>query len=230
MPDLSLDLRNLRCAPVAAEWGSLRRAAAELGFHQSTVSRRIQLLEHRLGGSIFERHGGGVRLTPAGEVFLRAADAGADHFRRAAAAFTSMNRGYCGELRIGLFVSLGAGFLADVIEQYRRVYEDIDVQFEESTAQHNISSVVKGDLDVAFVTGAPAVDGCEILRLWHERVFFALPSKHPLASSDELSWDDIRGERFVISTDGRLGVVTWVTRFRPQHDVTSKPPWTIEWE
>ena len=97
-------------------------AAAELGLEQSTVSRRIQLLEHRLGAAIFERHTGGVRLTPAGGSFLRDAAIGADHFRRAAQAFTSVSRGSRGELRIGLFVSLASGFLAEVIEHYLKCH------------------------------------------------------------------------------------------------------------
>jgi len=43
MPDLTLDLRNLQYAMFAAERGSFRRAAAELGIQQSTLSRRVQL-------------------------------------------------------------------------------------------------------------------------------------------------------------------------------------------
>jgi len=202
MPDLTLDLRNLRCALMAAERGSFRRAAAELGIEQSTVSRRVQMLERRLGAAIFERHTGGVRLTLAGARFLRDAAAGADHFRRAIQAFTSVNRGIRGELRIGLFVSLAAGFLADVVERYLTVHGEIEVQFQESTSRHNISKVISGDLDIAFVTGAPAVDGCETLQLWQERIFVAVPSHHSLAACGELAWDDIRRERFIISAGG----------------------------
>lgn len=202
MPDLTLDLRNLRCALVAAERGSFRRAAGELGLQQSTVSRRVQLLEHRLGAKIFERHSSGIRATPAGARFLHAAAEGADHFRRAAEAFPSINRGSGGELRIGLFASLASGFLAETIEQYLAFHSEIDVQLEENTGRRNMSRVVSGNLDIAFVTGAPAVKGCETLQLWQERIFVALPSKHKFAAKTELAWDDIRQERFVVSTGG----------------------------
>lgn len=207
IPDVALDLRNLRCAQVAAEQGSFRRAAAELGLQQSTVSRRIQLLEHRLGAAIFDRHRSGVRLTSAGDRFLREAAEGADHFHRALQTFTSVTRGNRGELRIGLFFSLASGFLADVVEQYTSLYAGIDLLFEEGAVQDNINKVVSGYLDVAFVTGSLAVKGCETLELWQERIFVALPSKHPLAVNAELTWNDIREERFIISSGGHGPVI-----------------------
>lgn len=202
MPDLTLDLRNLRYALLAADRGSFRRAAAELGVEQSTVSRRIQQLEHRLGAAIFDRHPGGVRLTPAGRSFLRDAAEGTNHFRRAIEAFTSAARGCHGELRIGLFLSLASGFLAEIIEQYVAAHGKVEIRLEESNAQRNISRVLAGDLDVAFVAGTPTVKGCATLELWQERFFVALPSKHTLAGKADLCWEDIRQERFILSEDG----------------------------
>src|SRR3546814_4274967 len=55
MPDLSLDLRHLRYALAAAQHQSFRRAAATLDVSQSTLTRRVQLLEHRIGFRIFDR-------------------------------------------------------------------------------------------------------------------------------------------------------------------------------
>lgn len=202
MPDVTLDLRNLRYAILAAERGSFRKAAAEVGIQQSTLSRRVQLLEHRLGAAIFERHSGGVRLTPAGESFLRDAKLGAIHFRRAVQAVTSITRGSRGELRIGLFVSLAAGFLGEVVEKYRAQYEGIDVQFEEATSERSLSRVISGEIDIAFVTGSPKIQGCVTERLWNERIFVALPSGHRLAGGQDVRWEEIREERFIISTGG----------------------------
>ena len=45
VPDLALDLRYLKYAMLVAEHGSFRRAASILNLSQSTISRRIQLLE-----------------------------------------------------------------------------------------------------------------------------------------------------------------------------------------
>lgn len=57
----------------AADGGSFTAAAESLGLTHGSVSRRIAGLETWLGTPLFERHGRGVRLTPAGQRF--AADA-----------------------------------------------------------------------------------------------------------------------------------------------------------
>ncbi|WP_332686915.1 LysR family transcriptional regulator [Bosea sp. (in: a-proteobacteria)] len=113
MPDLSLDLRHLKYAMLAVEHGSFRRAADALNLSQSTVSRRIQLLEHRIGIALFERTRSGVRPTTAGERFIREAAIGAGQLRQAVDSMAMAQRGHFGELRIGLMASLATGFFAD---------------------------------------------------------------------------------------------------------------------
>jgi len=77
VPDLAFDLRYLKYAMLAAEHGSFRRAAEALNLSQSTISRRIQLLERRIGIPLFERARSGARPTTAGERFMREAAIGA---------------------------------------------------------------------------------------------------------------------------------------------------------
>lgn len=202
MPDLTLDLRYLRYALVAAELGSFRRTGEALGVHQSTVCRRVRILEDRLGATLFIRTRSGVRLTPSGEVFLKEAAIAAEQFSRAARAMSSPSKGNRGELRIGLFTSLAAGYLGRLVEQFRFRHPDVDVEFEEARPQAIIVGVRNGRLDVAFVAGEPTVTGCTTLRLWTERVYLALPECHPLASREAIYWHEVRKERFIVSTMG----------------------------
>src|SRR3546814_9609339 len=83
VPDLAFDLRYLKYAIVVAEQGSFRRAADVLNLPQSTVSRRIQILERTLGVPLFERSRTGARPTLAGERFMREAAVGAGPLREA---------------------------------------------------------------------------------------------------------------------------------------------------
>src|ERR1700709_355051 len=53
-----------------AKTGSFSRTAMELGANQSTISRRIGLLEAELGVRLFRRSGRGVSLTERGEQLL----------------------------------------------------------------------------------------------------------------------------------------------------------------
>ena len=65
-----IDLRSLRYSILVADYRSFRKAALAVGIRQSSISRRIRLLEDTIGVSIFERHSGGVCLTNAGVEFV----------------------------------------------------------------------------------------------------------------------------------------------------------------
>ena len=223
MPDLTLDLRFLRYAILVAEHGSFRRAADTLSISQSTVSRRIRLLEHRLGISIFERSRSGARLTHAGERFIRDAAIGAGHLHRAVRDLHSAQRGYREELRIGLIASFAGGFLADLLCCFRSRYPNVDVKLEEATSQSNIDGILSGRLDAAFVLGTPQLSGSHARVLWDERIFLALPSAHGLATRKDITWEEVREETFLVSADGpgqeiedQLGQMLCGLKFRPK--------------
>ncbi|WP_236037407.1 LysR family transcriptional regulator [Belnapia arida] len=70
-----LDLDSVRLFVLAAEYGSLTRAAEAGGTVQPVVSQRLKALEARLGHRLLERTPRFVRPTAAGTVFLERARA-----------------------------------------------------------------------------------------------------------------------------------------------------------
>jgi DNA-binding transcriptional LysR family regulator len=186
---------------LAAEQGSFRRAAELLNFSKSTISRRIQLLENRIGIALFERTWTGVRLTAAGERFIRDASVGANQLRQAVNSISTVQRGHFGELRVGLMASLASGFLADLFGAFHRRFPSIDMMLEEATSQANAAAVLNGRLDAAFIPGDPRLPGCRAEMLWEEKIYVAVPDTHPAASLQSISWDDIRDETFLVTAE-----------------------------
>lgn len=70
---MSIELRQLRFAVTAADTASFLRAAKQLSVKQSTLSKKVSALEHRLGITLFERSTRGVVPTDAGRAFLEVA-------------------------------------------------------------------------------------------------------------------------------------------------------------
>lgn len=66
-------LESVNALLTAGDLGSFTAAAEALGITHGSVSRRIGQLEAWAGVAFFERHGRGVRLTPAGLRFAREA-------------------------------------------------------------------------------------------------------------------------------------------------------------
>ena len=61
-----MDLKRWKCFCMAADLGSLSKAALLLEMAQSALSRQIALLEEECGGALFHRTGRGVLLTDLG--------------------------------------------------------------------------------------------------------------------------------------------------------------------
>lgn len=70
---MKVDAEDVRYFHVVANAGTLARAGAELGVDHTTVSRRVQRLEHALGMRLFTRTRTGWELNANGESFLPAA-------------------------------------------------------------------------------------------------------------------------------------------------------------
>src|SRR3546814_11137692 len=49
--------------------------------------------------------------------------------------------------------------------------------------------------------GDPRLPGCHTQDLWSERIFIALPDRHLLASSRDITLQDVRGEVFLVEAD-----------------------------
>jgi DNA-binding transcriptional LysR family regulator len=145
-----VELRHLTAMAAVADEGSFGRAAARLGYTQSTVSQQIAALEKAVGGAVFDRPGGPkpVRITPLGTVVLAH---GRDLLARAEAMASAVDRFKAGDGRvdIGTFQSVSNVILPLVIRGLRDEHPSCDIRlFEEETDQPEVD-----DLDLMFFDG-----------------------------------------------------------------------------
>ncbi|NGO12434.1 LysR family transcriptional regulator [Streptomyces sp. HC44] len=145
-----VELRHLAAMAAIADEGSFGRAAARLGYTQSTVSQQIAALERAVGGPVFDRPGGPkpVRLTPLGAVVL---DHGRELLAKAEALADAVDRFKAGDGRIdiGTFQSVSNVILPSVVRRLREKHPGCDIRLsEEEPEQPQI-----GDLDLLFYDG-----------------------------------------------------------------------------
>ena len=195
----TIRLRQLRHFLAAADHGSFRKAAIALAINESSVSRQIRDLEDELGASLFIRHSGGVRLTVAGQEFLRSARHALRQIDIGVTKVAAVGRADQGLLKVGIFSSLASGFLFDLLRKFGRHHPTVQIDLMDGNPAEHVAAVRKLDLDIAFITGTARWDGCETEHLWCERVFVVLPTDHPLAAKAQLGWPDLTGERFIVS-------------------------------
>lgn len=200
MPDFFLDLRLFRYALASAEHGSFRRAADALNVQQSSVSRGVRSLEHRVGAALFERSHTGIQPTPAGRRFLQEAALGFDHLERAMRRIGAVQRGEQGELTVA--ASVPFPLLGDIFERFRNEHRGVSLEIVEGTCTGCAMLVQQRRADIAFVTNAPADGATRSLHLRDERMIAVLPNSHRLASARAVMLTELRAERFILGANG----------------------------
>lgn len=146
----NVELRHLATMAAIAEEGSFGRAAARLGYTQSTVSQQIATLERAVGGQVFDRPGGPkpVRITPVGAVVL---EHGRELLLKAEQLFEAIDRFNAGDGRIdiGTFQSVSNVILPSVVQQLRIEHPGCEIRLSEEEPEDPRI----GDLDLLFYDG-----------------------------------------------------------------------------
>lgn len=98
---MQVERQEIRVFVAVIEAGGFSRAAERLGISQSAVSQTIANLEHRLDALLIERKGG-IRLTEAGNRFLRFAHAVVHEERLALDDIGELRRGALSTLSLAM--------------------------------------------------------------------------------------------------------------------------------
>ncbi len=205
---MSIEVRQLRYAVVTADTRSFSRAAAALNVKQSTLSRRVLQLEHRLGVKLFERSTRGAEPTENGKVFLEAARrivTDVDNLRTTARA---VSYGEQGRLAIGYSSSLTAGNLRHAFSDYLIRFPDVQFDGVEAGPDKLLNCLHSRTIDVAVAPSEIGEDGISSRSLWSERLMIALPDGHKLLDGERIYWTDLRREVFVLPGGGSGPIIS----------------------
>jgi DNA-binding transcriptional LysR family regulator len=199
---MSVELRDLRWALVAARHRSLRQAAEELNIRQSTLSRGLRDLEFELGTALFERTNGGTRPTIVGQEFLEAARGIVQETETIVSRLKTRSRGESGRLSVGVHASLSTGNLRATLIEHHRRFPEVELNLVDGSSENLISNLTNSSLDVAFVADGGYRWEERSLSVWSERVIVAVPTDHPLSARDVVHWHDLRDERLLLPERG----------------------------
>lgn len=200
MPKQLFDFKLFQYALTSAEQGSFRRAADTLNVQQSTVSRGVRDLEHRIGAELFERSHAGIRPTPAGDQFLREAALGFDHLRHAMRQAEATQLGEQGELTVS--ASVPFTLFSELFERFREKHAGVSLEIIESTASASSALIQQRRVDVSIVGRRRDNRGLQSLRLGDEPMLAVLPRSHSRSGARKLSIEDLPQETFILSASG----------------------------
>ncbi len=198
---MPLDLRQLRFAVTAAEKTSFLRAAKHLNVKQSTLSKKVSALEHRLGIVLFERSTRGVVPTDSGKAFLEVARRIVRDVDNLQATAKAVRYGEVGRLMVGFSASLSTGNLRLLLGDVLGGFTDIQLDAMEAGPDRLIANLQARIVDIAIDPGPLEEAGIFKRWLWSERLMVVLPQEHSLLDQETILWTDLRNSVFVMPSD-----------------------------
>jgi DNA-binding transcriptional LysR family regulator len=193
-----LNVPEVRAFVAVTRYGTFTAASESLRITQPALTRRIQMIEHALGGPVFERLPSGPRLTDIGRDFLPFAEAALmalEDGMNAAKGSTHEDRG-----RVS-FASLGALCNDRVVSALRQFKEsapdaDLSLSFHAATSDDVSEAVRHGDVQWGLRFRPDPSLNSEIIG--YETMVIVCSATHPL------------GEEELVSVS-RLDQETWIT-------------------
>lgn len=131
---------------------SFRRAAETLGMPNSTMSRRIGILEKTIGLRLLNRTTRKIEPTEAGQLYYERCKRIVDEARLAHEQLGEMLAQPSGTLRASLPVDFAASYLSPIIGEFARRYPGINFEFD--LTPRNVD-LVSEPFDVAVRVGEP---------------------------------------------------------------------------
>ena len=192
----------MRVLREVARCGSFSGAADALGYTQPAISRHVALLERETGATLFERRPTGVRLTDAGELLVRHADAILARLRDAEEDLDDLLGLRAGRLRMSTITSAAPTIVPLAIMEFRRRLPEVELSVSMVEPPGILSTLRAGDVDIALCNdedclNLPDVDGA---LLFEEPMRIALPRGHRLAGRSRIRLGELAEERWMLGT------------------------------
>jgi DNA-binding transcriptional LysR family regulator len=193
-----VELHQLRCFVAVAEELHFGRAAIRMHMTQPPLSRQVQLLERGLGIQLLERNNRSVKLTAAGQGFLRDArhilafsDQAADGARRLA-------RGEAGSLTLGFTAVSAYQMIPQLLARAAQGLPGLQFTLKEMVSSAQLEALAAHRIDVGFVRQVNDHVTLDAQLISREPLLVAVPDNHPLARQPAIAVRDLDQQAFVM--------------------------------
>lgn len=177
------------------ECHSFTQAAQSLSMQKSTVSRRIALLEERLGVRLLNRTTRKLRLTEVGQAYYERCRQIMLDFAEAEQAVMQLQQEPSGLLRITAPIEFGQFFLGSVLGHFMRQYPQISAEVE--LTSRDVDPLEEG-VDIAIQVGQPRDSTLIARKLLESRRRLCASPEYLAQHGAPRSIDELAGHRAIL--------------------------------
>ena len=195
-PPVDDSIQKHRAFVAAADAGSISRAAQQLGFSQSAVSRMIADLEADWGVTLLRRDRAGARLTPEGAELIGASRALCNQYQALRERVEEVRGLACGRLRIGTISSVATHRLPAIIAAFKQDFPGIDYELLLGDYSEIERWLLEGRVDCGFLR-EPCSARLRAVPFERDELMAVLPPAHPLAVRERVTLAELAAEPFL---------------------------------
>ena len=189
-------LKQLKTFIAVVEYKKMSEAARRLYISQPTVSQIISDLENEYQTRLFERFPRELKITPAGMLLL-------DSAREIVASHEHLEQSNSlRPLRIGATLTIGNTMMGALVEELNRLHSDIDVTVFVDNTKIIEHRMINNELDIALVEGIIVRQEIMTEPVIEDSLCVICGNKHPFASRDSISIEDLRHQDFIMREKG----------------------------
>nr|NSL47259.1 LysR family transcriptional regulator [Dendrosporobacter quercicolus DSM 1736] len=211
------------------EYGSLTKAAQELGYTQSAVSHMLNALENEWGVTLLTRDRSGVSITSDGLQLLPLVRNICNANRELITKIGELHGLESGIIRIGTFTSVSVHWLPNMIKTFQNEYPKIDFELLHGDYTEIENWIMEGRTDCGFLR-LPAKAKLESIFLEQDRLMVILPEQHPLVTCARFPVSKLSDEPFILLEVGSENEITGIFEangIRPNVRFTARDDYAI---
>lgn len=209
-----VDVRRLRVLCEVARRGSFSAAAASLGYTQPAVSRQVALLEAEVGAMLVRRLPQGIALTDAGRVLVARGETILAQLDDVEVELKAMAGLEGGRLRFAAFASACVTVVPLAIARFRERYPAVELTVTMRDPVESVPALRGGELDLILthdplerlelgsitVGEGGRTTGLELIHLFDDPMYVALPAGHALADENPVTLESFAAEPWMLAT------------------------------
>lgn len=199
---MTRDLNDTLIFAKVVEQGSFTAAAKHLGLPKTTVSRKVQELEERLGAQLLNRTTRKLGLTEAGAVYHDHSVRIARELDEAESAVNQLQGGPRGWLRVSAPYSIGVMWIAPLLSEFHQRYPEVRIDLQLGNEKVDL---IASDIDVALRIGALPDSSLVARRLDGFRTQIYASPDYVRQHGEPLHPDDLQHHRVLAFSKHRHG-------------------------
>ena len=177
-----MDFKQLEYIVAIAESKSISKAAESLFISQSGLNQQLIRLEKELGIQLFDRNKHFLKLTRAGEIYVKSALEILKIKRNTYALLGDLKTEATGEISLGLTHEHGIDMFTSVFTAFNQRYPGISFALTEAIVAKQHELLLSGQLDLGFVMLREEEKiNLDYIPLFEEELILGIPKDHPEA-------------------------------------------------